>query len=214
MLRLAHGTQEIFDAESLLEEYLADRPHHRRFAWPAYDGLVTNGDPAVLVTGDLLAPTLLGTDVDLDTMRALTVLLPQLQRGLAVLPAAVALADADDAVCDAIGEIYCTLDSDVAAAADLGGSLLAKVLHRKRPELVPLYDSRVLRFYRDEGLIPPSRVGERNWQDYMAALARVMREDLRTNAEEFQRLTGLAADGPALTPLRVLDIVVWTSGAA
>jgi len=42
-----------------------------------------------------------------------------------------------------------------------------------------------------------------------------MQEDLRANADELRRLSRLVPpDGPPLSPLRVLDIAVWTSSAA
>ena len=42
-------------------------------------------------------------------------------------------------------------------------------------------------------------------------LVRAMRQDLRDNADELAALARLVpADGPPITPLRVLDIVVWT----
>jgi Family of unknown function (DUF6308) len=212
-MRLAMGTREVFDAESLLEEYLTPRRRGRRRAWPAYDGLETNGQPGILCTGDLLAPNLLGAPVDLDRMATLTALLPLLQRGLSALPDHATLQGADDAVLDKVAALYDPLDDPDIDDEDLKGSLIAKVLHRKRPDLIPLYDSRVLTFYRGDA-VPPARRGERSWREYMQLLVRAMRQDLRDNSEEFTRLAKIApADGPRLTPLRVLDIVVWMSSA-
>jgi hypothetical protein len=48
----------------------------------------------------------------------------------------------------------------------------------------------------------------------MGLLVRAMQHDLRENAEEFEHLCHLVPpDGPPLSPLRVLDIVVWMSSA-
>ncbi len=213
-MRLAGGTREIFDAESLLEEYIGPRRRGLRYAYPFYDGLVTNGDPSRLCTGDLLAPTLLGSPVELDRMKTLTSLMPLLQRGLDALPEHATIMGAGPDLLKDIAALYDPLDDPSVEDRDVKGSLLAKVLHRKRPALIPLFDSRVRDFYRSDEAVPPAPRGERTFREYMELLVPLICEDLRQNAEEFARLATLAPeDGPTLTPLRVLDIIVWMSSA-
>lgn len=213
-MRLARGTREIFDAETLLEEYIGPRRRGLRYAYPYYDGLVTNGDPTTLCTGDLLAPSLLGAPVELDRMKTLTSLLPLLQRGLDLLPVHATIMGAGPELLKQVADLYDPLDDPSVEDRDVKGSLLAKVLHRKRPALIPLFDSRVRDFYRGESAVPPAPRGERTFREYMEMLIPLIQEDLRDNAEEFGRLAALAPDsGPRLTPLRVLDIIVWMSSA-
>jgi hypothetical protein len=213
-MRLARGTREVFDAESLLDEYVGPRKRGLRYAYPYYDGLVTNGNPDRLCTGDLLAPTLLGVTVDLDRMHTLTALLPLLQRGLDALPPVTELVEADEGTCDLVAALYDPLDDPAVEDRDVKGSLIAKVLHRKRPGLVPLFDSKVRIFYQGEGSVPAAPKDGRSWREYMQLLVRAMRDDLRENAEEFTRLCRRVPPGsPPLTPLRVLDVVVWMSSA-
>lgn len=213
-MRLAHGTREVFDAESLLEEYVGPRRRGLRYAYPYYDGLVTNQDPRVLCTGDLLAPCLLGTPVELDRMATLTALLPLLQRQLARLPLDVTLQGAGPDLCDAVAALYDPLDDPSVEERDVKGSLIAKVLHRKRPALIPLFDSRVRDFYRGDSAVPPAAKGQRSWREYMELLVPAIQADLRDNAEEFAYLQQIVpADGPPLTALRILDIIVWMSSA-
>lgn len=74
---------------------------------------------------------------------------------------------------------------------------VSKVLHRRRPHIVPLIDSRVFSFY---GTKYPSEVRACLW------------EDIRANTDW---LTPLAAatvtpDGEQLTLLRLADILIWT----
>ncbi|WP_437771379.1 DUF6308 family protein [Arthrobacter sp. KNU40] len=74
---------------------------------------------------------------------------------------------------------------------------VSKVLHRRRPHIVPLIDSRVYSFY---GTKYPSEVRAALW------------EDLQANADW---LTDLAAtkqtpDGRKLSLLRLADILIWT----
>lgn len=213
-MRLARGTREIFDAGTLLEEYIGPRRRGLRYAYPYYDGLVTNGDPTTLCTGDLLAPTLLGAPVELDRMKTLTSLLPLLQRGLDALPVHATIMGAGPELLKQVADLYDPLDDPSVEDRDVKGSLLAKVLHRKRPALIPLFDSRVRDFYRGDSAVPPAPRGERTFREYMELLIPLIQEDLRDNAEEFARLAALAPeDGPPLTPLRVLDIIVWMSSA-
>lgn len=213
-MKLAMGTREVFDAESLLEEYVGPRRRGLRYAYPYYDGLVTNSDPDLLCTGDLLAPCLLGAGVDVDRMHTLTALLPLLQRALDKLPPGIELIEADEVTLDLVAALYDPLDDPDVSDRDVKGSLIAKVLHRKRPALVPLFDSKVRVFYQHEHCVPPAPKDGRSWREYMQLLVRAMQHDLRENADEFRRLTSLVpASGPPLTPLRILDIVVWMSSA-
>jgi len=213
-VKLARGTREIFDAETLLEEYLGPRRRGHRYAYPHYDGLVTNTDAGRLCTGDLLAPSLLGAPVDLDRMATLTALMPLLQRALSALPPSATLMGAGPELLTEVAALYDPLDDPSVSDRDLKGSLLAKVLHRKRPALIPLFDSRVRDFYRSDGAVPPALRGARTFRQYMELLIPVIQEDLREHAEIFAQLARLApSDGPPLTPLRVLDIIVWMSSA-
>jgi hypothetical protein len=213
-MKLAMGTREIFDAESLLEEYVGPRKRGLRYAYPYYDGLVTNGSSDLLCTGDLLAPALLGVNVDLDRMHTLSQLTPLLQRALDELPPNLTLQGAGDSTVDLVAALYDPLDDPDVEDRDVKGSLIAKVLHRKRSALVPLFDSKVRIFYQHEMCVPPSPRDGRSWREYMGLLVRAMQYDLRENAEEFERLCRIVpADGPPLSPLRILDIVVWMSSA-
>lgn len=77
------------------------------------------------------------------------------------------------------------------------GVTVSKVLHRRRPHIVPIVDSRIRAFY-----------GTRTMPTLRAALW----EDIRENAEA---LTDLAqqfprTDGTALSLLRIADILIWT----
>lgn len=74
---------------------------------------------------------------------------------------------------------------------------VSKVLHRRRPHIVPLIDSRIYTFY---GTKHPGAVRKALW------------EDIRENSDW---LTDLAAtkktpDGRPLSLLRLADILIWT----
>lgn len=78
---------------------------------------------------------------------------------------------------------------------------VSKVLHRRRPHIVPLIDSRVYDFY---GTKYPSEVRTALW------------EDIRANAGWLTDLAATKAtpDGRSLSLLRLADILIWTPSGA
>ncbi len=206
-LALCAGTLTVEDPAELLGSYLDPR---NGYGWPAYDTLVTNGSVS-LVTGDLLAPALLEAYVDASRFRVLFDMLPQLSR-VSELPSA-SLQHADDATIAKVAELFDVLDDPAYRRRGVRGTIVAKVLHRKRPDLVPIYDSRILAAYTAPGAIPaePSRT----WVAFMALLCRSMQSDLRAAEAEFGELQELAAGrGASLSRLRILDILVWMTISA
>ena len=201
-LTVCGGTLHVDHPDQVLLDYLDVR---NGYAYPAYDRLVTNGS-AVLVDGDLLAPSLIGTEVDRGRFALLREMLPALG-GVAALPA-TPLEEADDAVIDQVAGLFAVLDTAPYAGKGVRGTILSKVLHRKRPDLVPLYDSRIFESYTAPGAI--ERSANRSWREFMALLCAQMRDDLQQEAEAFDELVGVAGDaGALLTRLRILDILVW-----
>jgi len=206
-MRLCAGTLEVEHPDQVLLDYLDVR---NGYAYPAYDTLETNSS-ASLVDGDLLAPMLLGADVDAGRFALLREMLPALEV-VADLPE-VALQDADDDHVLCVAGLFGILDEPRYAGRGIRGTIVSKVLHRKRPELVPIYDSRIFAAYTAPGVIP--RANDRSWQHFMALLCTQMRDDLQAEAAGFAALEELAAsEGTPVTQLRILDILVWRTAAA
>ena len=166
-IRLCGGSLPIADPESLLGDYL--NPTYG-YAWPSYDTLETNGSSA-LVTGDLLAPALLEAHVDSARFGVLVEMLPQLE-AVRDLPKC-GLADASDADITAVAALFAVLDSEQYRRRGVRGTIVSKVLHRKRPDLVPLYDSRIDAGYRASGRI--THDPHRSWVHTMDLLCHLMR---------------------------------------
>jgi hypothetical protein len=203
-MRLCGESLPIDDPEGLLADYLTPS---FGYAWPAYDTLVTNGGPS-LVSGDLLAPVLLDAHVDAARFGVLFEMLPELE-GIGSLPAC-SLADARDDDIAAVAALFGVLDSEKYRRRGVRGTIVSKVLHRKRPDLVPLYDSRIDAGYRASGRMPHDP--HRPWVEFVDLLCRLMRDDLQREAEQFAALVEFAASrGAKLTALRILDILVWTA---
>jgi hypothetical protein len=199
---LCKGTLQVEHPDAVLLDYVDVR---NGFAFPSYDRLVTNGS-ATLVDGDLLAPNLIGAEVDRGRFALLREMLPALA-GVADLPR-VPIEEADDDAIGAVADLFAVLDQAPYAGKGVRGTILSKVLHRKRPDLVPLYDSRIFESYTAPGAIP--RAAHRSWREFMQLLCTQMRDDLRAEADAFDELGGVAGDaGALLTRLRILDILVW-----
>jgi hypothetical protein len=204
-MQLCGGTLHVEEPEDLLLAYVEP---DGAYAYPAYDTLVTNGGPE-LVDGDLLAPSLLGAHVDYARFVLLKRMLPSLREGLAGLPD-TPLEDTDDAGVVAVARCFAALDEVRFSRAGARGTIVSKVLHRKRPDLVPLYDSRIWTAYTVSGAI--GRGSHRPWVEVMQALCHAMRSDLANNRAEFVTLQKAAAgQGAELTLLRILDVLVWMS---
>jgi hypothetical protein len=207
VIRLCAGTLEVEHPDQVLLDYLDVR---NGYAYPAYDRLVTNGS-VVLVDADLLAPALIGAEVDRGRFSLLREMLPALS-GVANLPA-MPLEDADENVIDQVADLFAVLDEAPYAGKGVRGTILSKVLHRKRPDLVPLYDSRIFESYTAPGCL--ERSAHRSWRDFMTLLCLQMRDDLVAEAAAFDELVGVAGDaGALLTRLRILDILVWRTADA
>jgi hypothetical protein len=73
---------------------------------------------------------------------------------------------------------------------------VSKVLHRRRPHIVPIIDSRVRHFY---GVRKPAQLRAALWHD-----VRDNQEWLETVATEFPR-----PDGQEMSLLRAADILIW-----
>lgn len=204
-MQLCGGTLMVEEPEDLLLAYVEP---DGAYAYPAYDTLVTNGS-AELVDGDLLAPSLLGAHVDYARFVLLKRMLPSICDAMAALPP-TPLEETDDAGIAAVARCFAVLDEPIYTRAGARGTIVSKVLHRKRPDLIPLYDSRIWTAYTVSGAI--GRGSHRPWVEVMQALCHSMRADLRHNAAEFAALRkAAAAHGADVTPLRILDILVWMS---
>ncbi len=193
------------NCQSLLDAYLDPA---NNYAWPLYD---LDGAPDDLVGADLTAPALLSYPVDGKYLNQMG------QRGTSyrrlveqmrlVLEAddqsfldldrsrVTDLADrtrGDETADDGFGRLVRCFDL-VAECPGLTSVFVTKVLHRKRPQLVPINDSRVRGFYDVE----------HNYAQLFAAI----HHDATLNADLVSRLSQSVE--PHLPRLRALDIVVW-----
>ena len=188
------------DAQSHIETYVSDE----RYLYQTYDTYSTNDDPMALADGDLLAPVLLNVRVSVSSYKKLRGWRAQLEERLRVLPQNLELRHANESELQLVADCFGVLDGQRWMA-----TTLAKVLHRKNPQLVPLYDQNVRRCYVP---VPIGQDPKRSWSEFFRLLARKMQQDLIDGAEQWDRLCQAAdrvSEGPPLTKLRALDILAW-----
>ncbi len=201
-ITLCGGTLLVEHPDEVLLDYVDPR---NGYSYPAYDRLITNGSPD-LVDGDLLAPALMGVHIDAGRFSLLREMLPALE-AVAELPE-VSLEDADDDHVMCVAGLFGILDEPRYAGRGVRGTIVSKVLHRKRPDLVPIYDSRIFEAYTAPGVLP--RTLDRSWQEFMRLLCTQMRADLLAERDAFRDLQLAAEDaGASVSKLRILDILVW-----
>lgn len=178
-----------------------------KWAYPAYDAYP--GLPGTDVgRADLLAVALLNAHQrPVESYYGLESLMPLINERLADPALSGNLADADQETIDAIARLFGILDEKRPKHVSL--TKLSKVLHRKRPELLPLYDRNIWRCYAEDGLIPKD--SNRSWHDYAQLLLAAMKYDLVEQFDQWQIIADMATQ-TRITPLRAMDIIGWHLG--
>lgn len=177
------------------------------WAYPAYDAYP--GHPGADVgRADLLAVSLLHAhQKPVATYYSLEALLPILNARLADPALFGTLADAGQTTMDALARLFGIIDDYSPHQVSL--VKLSKVLHRKRPDLIPLYDENIRMCYMRSGIIP--RATNRSWKQFSLLLLPAIQHDLVSQMDRWLEIAALAS-GPAITPLRALDIIGWHLG--
>ncbi|HET9168373.1 MAG TPA: DUF6308 family protein [Actinospica sp.] len=205
----------LVDAAKWIDAYFAEdanRHGTKPYAYPYYDRMSTGSDPDELNDGDLLAPTLLNVRMSIAAFRSLQSVRAELEEGLARIPAGLTLdvAVAQGRHQELLAGIVGVLDHHELYGVNM--TTLSKVLHRKRPAFMPLYDSHVRACYVGSGSgYPIARAAYRTmqWVEAMGTLAACIADDLTSQARIWDEL----ADGLPVSRLRLIDVVAWRAGA-
>jgi hypothetical protein len=179
------------------------------WAYPAYDAYP--GTPGAQVgEADLLAVCLLNAGQNpIPTYYGLQALMPAVNKALDHEALTGSLWDATSETLTAVADLFGILDE--APTAYVGKTKLMKVLHRKRPDLIPLFDENIRRCYSELGDAPVPAMRRRTHRDFAVAWLPALQKDLQDQMELWEQIAGMA-QGVPITPLRALDIVGWWMG--
>lgn len=206
-LRVGGATVGLDEAKSLAWTYLHERL--RTSAYPAYDGYPGSGDDWV-GPQDLLAVVLLNVSNNpIPVYYGLESLTPSINDRLQDPAMVGELADADLTTLEAIVRLFGVLEAMPAKYIRL--TTLSKVLHRKRPHLIPLFDDNIGYCYSECGSAPVPFEDGRSRADYRLKWLQAVQKDLTSQLPYWKEIAALAP-GPTITPLRALDIIGWELG--
>ena len=183
-------------------------------AYPAYDRYASGSGPDELTDSDFLAPLLLNARPTIGTFYSLQAARPALEAALSATPRDLTLTDAvrEGSHRELLGGLVAVLDRPEHAAT-LQLTTLTKVLHRKRPHLVPLFDSNIRRCYLSTGEAPGYPMARDTRTDdpaFYPALAEHIAGDLTAQPHLWQGLRTAAPDDVSM--LRLFDVVAWHRG--
>jgi hypothetical protein len=177
------------------------------WAWAYYDEVPSVTQDTVEAL-DVLAAGALHSGLRRDELEFFKTNRRQLDSYLRELPA-------DEALNDAAQDTLAVLDELPTRFPQIGLALLSKVLHRKRPHLIPLVDHEIADHYR-------MVTGERSAVTAWPKLLRSVQADLSSNlsrvaleliADELRQEMADSYAAATVTDVRLFDIAVWMGGA-
>lgn len=178
------------------------------WAWHYYDVLPSQAD--VLDPVDVLAAAALHPGLGHFDLAYFREHRNTLEAWLSPLPVDLALADATVDVLDHLSSLPEALDG-------VTPTLLSKVLHRKRPQLIPLLDRHVIDWYRP---VTAKRAAAEAWEPMVRAMhteqlgneRRQVMAILLNGLERELWPNAALGERPRLSPLRAVDIAIWMGG--
>ena len=205
----------VADLKDTAAKWLADYCDEKsRFAWPWYD---YDSNPDVLSAFDLLAPSFLNYHIPHEIRQKMLVPIEE-KNPYSVMKSKMSdfltrpegrdlhFEKMPNAVFDkpdnsVYGDLVSLIDHTNSKCAGLSGVAVTKILHRKRPNLVPLIDRRIRTFY----------FGKNSGSDL--SLLKLIHKDLQ-NDETIELLDELRKcfvleNNSEMSRLRALDIIVW-----
>ncbi len=188
-----------------------DRPRRLILAfvdhwYEMYDGVHVAQDNQ-LRASDIALSTMLMSRISGVTAGYILRIKAPIEDGLTRIPANLDLLDAGT-------------DTDIPGAKGIGQAITAactvpraklavstKILHKKRPGLIPILDSFVANHYAPQCPSDPNR----SWGDYALALTRLIHRDMLSASSQLRDLQEeLAENKTPMTACRILNALTWT----
>lgn len=207
ILRVGGAAVELDEAKQWATTYLVERPGTS--AYPTYDGYPGFCGECV-GKQDLLAIALLSVSNNpIPAYYGLEALLGPMNERLNNSDITGDLASASPETIDAMVNLFGILEEHPTSHVRL--TTLSKVLHRKRPKLLPLFDKNIAYCYSECDGAPVPYLDGRSYADYRREWVTALQDDLKSQLPYWEEIASLAP-GPPITPLRALDIIGWELG--
>lgn len=197
-MRLRSGL-EVNNPRKLLRSFV-------RQWYPMYDGVPVLQDNRLHVT-DIALSTMMNSRIGGTTGALLHRARHTIESGLAKIPAGLDLLDvvAGDEIPGAAG--ISEAIAGMAAVPRVKLSAATKILHKKRPGLIPILDTVLEAHYFPKWVQP---VPGHGWGDYTVSLIKAVHLDMLSAAVELRDIEyELEEAGTPLTPCRILNVIMW-----
>jgi len=174
--------------------------------YPMYDGVPVLQDNHLRVT-DISLSTMMNSRIAGHTGALLYRGRESVESGLSKIPAGLDLLDVvrGDDIPGAEG--ICQAIVGMSQIPRVKLSVATKILHKKRPGLIPILDPVVESHYFPQWCQP---IPGRGWGEYAVALIRVVHQDMLSVAVELRELEyELEEAGAPMTPCRILNVLTW-----
>jgi len=170
--------------------------------YATYDAVTTELDSTITIH-DILLSVMMNSWLMAPRGRSVYRARERIGRGLAGIPPEASLLDDHDAIpWDGIHALFNEFETIKGAKL----AVATKILHRKRPKLIPIFDKVVLSYYEETH---PDLRGLKMGPVAVRAME-VFRDDLLAVREGIGALASdLAERGFSLTPVRVLEALLW-----
>jgi len=173
---------DLTEVRTFVHRYLNTPTQH--WAYPAYD--TYRGGAGELSGPDLLAPILLNVSrISVRTYDELHAGLTVINERFSVPALEHTLAEGGPDTLDALVNLFELLDDPGYHGVRL--TTFTKILHRKRPATIPLYDEHIRRCYQEIGdpIRLPS-VHDRRWRRFVRAWLTELQADLVEQRQQFE----------------------------
>lgn len=183
-----------------------------RWAYPAYDAYHQPAGGEV-DDADLLAICLLNAgQKPIKSYYTLKALIRPMNERLACLDPDEDFQNAGPDTLAALADLFGILD-DHRPTPEVGKTKLMKVLHRKRPRLIPLFDENIRRCYSVIGDPPLPPDSQRTNREFALAWLPHLQKDLQEQSDIWNQIVSMALPEVPISPLRAIDIIGWKLGA-
>jgi len=153
---------------------------------------------------DILVANKLGARIGPESLLMFRRNRTKIEAALKSVPVGIALDDSwpdEESMWEAIGNVY-----RACWTSDVGEARTTKVLHKKRPQLIPIIDGQMVIGWYYAGYSGPKKWGI----DRMVEVTERIREDMRRNTDPLRELQKeLVEAGINLTRVRLFDMVLW-----